>query len=147
MLRIFIIAFCALMAAAIACAIVGWRKARKLMQSDDRKRLLRLQSYQKRFKPVVSSLLEQVNDLDQETQYRKQELSNEWTGRMAQVCADLVKLGDALTLIDSVLEQENLQHSRRVMLVSCRLATKISREIREIRQVTLAIEVQQDSRV
>jgi uncharacterized membrane protein YccC len=144
MVRWVIIGLCALVAAVIACAVVGWKKAEKLFLTGKRKRLLRLRALQDRLKPVISSLLEQVNDLDQERQYQVQSESNEWSARMAAVCEDVVRLGDALTLIDRTLGQEDLRHSRRVMLVTCRLASKVSREIRDIRQVTVAISVKED---
>lgn len=145
MMRILILALCALIAAGIACAIVGWKKTEKLFLSGKRKRLLRLQALRDRLRPAVSSLMEQVNDLDQESKYQSLPASNEWSEKMAAVCADVVRLGDALTLIDNVLQQENLQHSRRVMLVTCRLAAKVSGEIREMRQVTLAIPLKEES--
>jgi len=145
MVRFAFIGLCALMAACVACLVVGWRQTTKLLQSSRRRKLQRLKTYQARLKPVVSSLLEQVNELDQDAQYRGIPLSRELSTRITDLCEDLVKLGDALLLIDRILQDEDLRHGQRALLSSCRLAGKVSRQMHQVRLLT--VDIQSDAKM
>ena len=103
------------------------------MHSKRMRQIADLEFYRKRLQIVTSEMLAQANELDQKSKYTSGQVSQVWSKNLGITCEELVRLGETLPLIEQLLERKKVKESREGILRSCRMATKISRELHDIR--------------
>ena len=83
---------------------------------------------------ALSELMARADDADQESKYLGEKLNAEVSEKLSRICSELVLLGDAVRVIESRLESNEIGHAKRDLLISLGAAKKISREIHEVRE-------------
>ena len=80
-----------------------------------------LESFYRRLKNATNELLDEANDLDQQSKYCR-ELPSEWSSSLAKNCNRLVTLGDQLNIIERYLEKGQIKTVRERLMHSLNLA-------------------------
>lgn len=111
-----------------------WLKISHYLKGQKAKQLIELRAYEERLKIVVSELLAQVNDIDQSTQYTSSSPDPEWSRRLQSACGQLVTIGNSLPTIESLLKEEKVKDGREVILDTCRSASQVSEELKQLKK-------------
>ncbi len=117
-----------------AGSLFTWLKVSNYLKRQKAKQLIELRAYEERLKIVVSELLAQVNDIDQATQYTGSAPDPEWSRRLQSACGQLVTIGNSLPTIESLLNEEKVKDGREVILDTCRSASQVSEELKQLRR-------------
>lgn len=119
-----------------AGSLFTWLKISSYLKGQKAKQLIELRAYEERLKIVVSELLAQVNDIDQSTQYINPGSAPdpEWSRRLQSACGQLVTIGNSLPTIESLLKEEKVKDGREVILDTCRSASQVSEELKQLRR-------------
>jgi hypothetical protein len=107
--------------------------ARLIDESKQRRQdeLALLESFYRRLKNVTNELLDEANDLDQQSKYCR-ELSAEWSSSLAKNCNRLVTLGEQLKVIERYLEKGQTKTVRERLMHSLNLALGLGPELRRL---------------
>ncbi len=103
------------------------------MHAEQIRQLTDLHLYRNRLQTVTSEMLAQANEMDQKSKYIQGSVSADWSKNLGIACDELVQLGETLPLIDQLLERKKIKAAREGITRSCRMASKISRELHDIR--------------
>lgn len=103
------------------------------LHAEQVRQLTDLQLYKNRLQTVTSEMLAQANEMDQKSKYIQGDVSSDWSKNLGIACDELVQLGETLPLIDQLLERKKIKAAREGITRSCRMASKISRELHDIR--------------
>lgn len=103
------------------------------LHAEQVRQLTELQLYKNRLQTVTSEMLAQANEMDQKSKYIQGDVSSDWSKNLGIACDELVQLGETLPLIDQLLERKKIKAAREGITRSCRMASKISRELHDIR--------------
>ena len=122
----------------VIVVFVCWRRVVHYLEARRKENLNRLQAYLDRLRRVVTSLLAQADEVDQESKFAGRDLGIEWSRRLAKTCNDLVVLSESLALIDQELRSSNVRASRDSLLRSCRLASHLARELKTMKRIATA---------
>lgn len=71
--------------------------------------------------------------MDQNSKFIETSVTQEWSRKLGNACDELVQLSETLPLIEQLLERKNISAGHDGILRACRMAEKISRELKEIR--------------
>jgi hypothetical protein len=93
-----------------------------------------LQRKSARLRDALSELMARADDADQESKYLGEKLNTEVSEKLSRICSDLVLLGDAVRVIESRLQSNEIGHAKKDLLISLGAAKKINREIHEVRE-------------
>lgn len=125
-------AWAAIAVVGLLAVLIGARQLLVYVQERRMRQLEDLRAYSARLRTVVAEMLAKANDLDQARAYLTQDLNRDLTLRIGGACEELVSLGESLPLVDQLLERKNLRAGREHLLLSCRMAEKISKELSAI---------------
>ena len=117
---------------AVPVGLFAWRKLYLALLNQRVRQIADLNHYRDRLQAVYSELLSQANELDQNSKYASADLPENWSKRLGIICEELVRLGEMLPLIEDLLERKKVKSSRTGLLQSCRMASKISGELKLI---------------
>jgi len=120
-------------------AAVGWRKIALNIAADKVKQIASMRTYRGRLQGIVSELLSQANDLDQAAKYLPADKAARVSKNVGKVCEELIRLGDTLPLIDELLEEENVKDGKDGILRTCRMAAKISQDMKLVEEQELKL--------
>ncbi len=123
----------------LAGSLFAWLKVSQYLSKQKAKQLIELRAYEERLKIVVSELLAQVNDIDQSTKYLNVTPDTEWSRRLQSACGQLVNIGNSLPTIESLLKEEKVKDGRDVILDTCRSASEVSEELKQLRGTELRL--------
>lgn len=124
-------------AIAVAGSLFTCLKVSHYLKKKKAKQLIELRAYEERLKIVVSELLAQVNDIDQSTKFMSITPDAEWSRRLQSACGVLVTIGNSLPTIESLLKEENVKDGREVILDTCRSASEVLQELKQLRGTEL----------
>lgn len=110
----------------------GWHVLNNYLQERRKRHLIELALYHRRLAAVVNGLLSRADEIDQEQRYSAVLQAPELSRRLGKACSDLVVLGDSLPAIDSQIKSGEVRMARQLLLSSCRVAVKLSRELTAI---------------
>ena len=125
--------FCLAIFSAGGLAVYGYIQQRKRLESEQ------LAAYHRRLKSVVSGLLTRADEIDQEHKYAGDSQVPGWSLHLGETCKDLVVLSDALGTIEVHIRRREVREGRAMLLRSCRIAVKLSRQLGEIQRSARAI--------
>lgn len=114
-------------------AYVFYRYTSNYLAMKRSEQLFSLRKQNERLKIVVSELLAQVNDIDQESKFRNSNVHPSHSQQMVLSCNELVSLGDTLKLIDRHLQSGQVRESRKYILDSCNIALRASNDLHSLR--------------
>ncbi|CAN5350250.1 hypothetical protein BH10CYA1_BH10CYA1_17130 [soil metagenome] len=109
------------------------RRVTLRLHADHLRQLTDLHLYRNRLETLISEMLSQANEMDQKSKYIQGNLPADWSKNLGIACDELVQLGETLPLIDQLLERKKIKAAREGITRSCRMASKISRELHDIR--------------
>ncbi len=139
MLHLILFAFFLIGLICLATCAAGGVAVYGYIQQRRRLEIHQLIAYHRRLKSVVAGLLTRADDIDQEHGYAGDSQTPGWSRRLGETCNELVVLGDALGAIESHIKKREIREGRAMLLSSCRVAVKLSRQLREIQRSAPAV--------
>ena len=122
--------------ATLSILFISGYVARRLalrMHTEHVRELTDLHLYRNRLQMLTGEMLNQANEMDQKSKYIQGDVPANWSKNLGIACDELVQLSETLPLIDQLLERKKIKAGREGILRSCRMASKISRELHDIR--------------
>ena len=124
--------FCLAVFSAGGFAVYGY------IQQRQRREIEQLAAYHKRLRSVVAGLLTRADEIDQEHRYAGSTLAPVWSRHLGEACRELVVLGDDLGAIELHIRRREIREGRSMLLKSCRIAVKLSRQLGEIQKLAVS---------
>jgi hypothetical protein len=134
---IWMIAICAFVA--LTGGAIAYRKVTLRIAADRTKEIAAMHVYRKRLETVMSELLARANELDQAAKYLPSDKAARVSDNVGKVCEELVRLGETLPLLDELLQSENVKESKDGILRTCRMASKISADMKLVEEQELKL--------
>jgi len=116
-----------------AISFIVYRKIHRYLQVKRQRDLALLTEYRARLGPVLSELLANANDVDQQSKFIGVP-DSDWSNRLARICRTLIELSDSLKVIDGLLMAKDVKQAREVLLNSAREAAAAAQQLERMRR-------------
>jgi len=126
-----------ILSAVVGGAIVAgvmWSPFHKYISSRKAKTLAELEVYQRRLLDLVGELMRKADELDQAVKFNQPKLSSDWHEDFSRVCSELVKLGETVKSIETLLEKRELGSCRSLLMRSASIAHHLSDQLRSLKR-------------